>query len=88
MKNLILIVTLCIVSQVSFAKTIHPKIDDDLEFKYESEIPETSQRGVANAKDSEPEMKIIKTDAKKRDVASDEEIFDKVNQSGIQYWKY
>ena len=39
---------------------------------------------VESNKKSQPES----GDKKERDVASDEEVFDKVNENGIKYWKY
>lgn len=92
MKNLILLLALSLVAKISFAKPVHPTIDDDLDFRYESEIKE-SQRGVANAtpEPSIPENKKAveaTKDNKDRNVASDEEVFNSTNENGIKYWKY
>lgn len=94
MKNLILLLTLCLMARVSFAKTINPSIDDDLDFKYETNFEE-SKRGFAST--SEGNTKVDKNGKKsptaeekpkERDVASDVEVFETTNENGIKYWKY
>ena len=93
MKKIILVLTLCVISSMSFAKSNHPSIDDDRDFSFEHESTE-SQRGVANTEEiieSNVEMKENAPkvqDEKERDIASDEEVFDKSNEQGIRYWKY
>jgi hypothetical protein len=96
MKKAVLILTLCVVSSVSFAKTNHPSIDDDRDFSFKFESSE-SDRGVANVQEAPKKIppKSQKTEdipmvpeIKERDIASDEEIFDKSNDQGIRYWKY
>lgn len=91
MKNIILLLALTLMAKVSFAKSVHPSIDDDLDFRYETEVKE-SQRGVAAAEPEptkEKDRKDSSDDAKKeRDVASDEEVFNSTNENGIKYWKY
>ncbi len=96
MKNVILLLAMCLVAKFSFAKTAHPSIDDDLDFKMETDYRE-SERGVA-AFDEKKEEKQKPSDSKKedskedskedREVASDEEVFDSTNENGIRYWKY
>jgi hypothetical protein len=100
MKNLILILTLCVMAKVSFAEPTNPNLNSDLDFRFDSQYSESeSERGVANAK---PEIEVDKGDPvpsmdkkgnvrvkdSERDIASDEEVFEKVNDSGVQYWKY
>jgi hypothetical protein len=94
MKNLILLLAMCLVAKISFAKTVHPSIDDDLDFKMETDFRE-SDRGVAAFEKKEEAPKKEKSSDKKeesqkeqRDVASDEEVFDSTNENGIRYWKY
>jgi hypothetical protein len=99
MKNIILLLAMCLLVKASFANVTHATMDDDLEFKLETDSRE-SERGVA-AFDEDKENKkevVIDKDAaeeiettesqKERDVASDEEIFDTTNENGIKYWKY
>jgi hypothetical protein len=98
MKNLILILTLCVMAKVSFAEPTNPNLNADLDFRFDSQYSETeSERGVANAKpevekvDPAPSMDKkgnIRVKDSERDIASDEEVFEKVNESGVQYWKY
>lgn len=96
MKNLILILTLCVMAKVSFAEPTNPNLNSDLDFRFDSQYSENeSDRGVANA---EPEVdkptpsvdkkQNQKLDESEREIASDEEVFEKVNDSGVQYWKY
>lgn len=91
MKNVILLVVMCLVAKFSFAKTVHPSIDDDLDFKMETNYQE-SDRGVAAFDEHKDQEKKSKKDSQKkkedRDVASDEEVFDSINENGIRYWKY
>ncbi len=96
MKNLILILTLCVMAKVSFAEPTNPNLNADLDFRFDSQYSEPeSERGVANTK-PEVDKPIPSMDKKgnvrmkdsERDIASDEEVFEKVNDSGIQYWKY
>jgi hypothetical protein len=91
MKNIILLLALSLVAKISFAGPVHPLIDDDLDYRYESEVKD-SQRGVAAATEpvKEDEKKDVKTinEDQERDVASDEEIFNSTNENGIKYWKY
>lgn len=94
MKNLILLLAMCLMAKVSFAKTVHPSIDDDLDFKMETDYRE-SDRGVAAFEKEEPKkqkkekpQKEGKEESEQRDVASDEEVFDSTNENGIRYWKY
>jgi hypothetical protein len=91
MKNIILLLALSLVAKVSFAKAVHPSIDDDLDYRYESEVKE-GLRGVAAAPEparpddrKEPEVEKENMD---REVASDEEVFNSTNENGIKYWKY
>lgn len=92
MKNLILLLAMCLVTKFSFAKTVHPSIDDDLDFKMDTDFRE-SDRGVA-ALDEKKEMPKKPSEDEKeksaedRDIASDEEVFDTTNENGIRYWKY
>lgn len=90
MKNLILLFSMCLMAKFSFAKTIHPSIEDDLDFKMESEYKE-SDRGVAALEEVEkPEVKSENKEnsQEQRDVASDEDVFESTNENGIRYWKY
>lgn len=90
MKNLILLLAMCLAAKFSFAKTVHPTIDDDLDFKMENDFRE-SDRGVANFEKVEEEkedQEDNKDEQKEREVASDEEVFDSTNENGIKYWKY
>jgi len=95
MKNIILLLALSLVAKISFAKTVHPSIDDDLDYRYESEVKD-SQRGVAAAPepakpDDKKEVETTvdtKNEDQERDVASDEEVFNSTNENGIKYWKY
>ena len=87
-------------AKVSFAEPTNPNLNSDLDFRFDSQYSESeSERGVANAK---PEIEVDKGDPvpsmdkkgnvrvkdSERDIASDEEVFEKVNDSGVQYWKY
>ena len=92
MKNIMLLLTMCLIAKASFAKPIHPNIDDDLDFRVESDFKE-SDRGVAAFEESAPPKKDENeknqnSEKEQRDIASDEEIFDTTNENGIQYWKY
>lgn len=92
MKNLILLLAMCLAAKFSFAKTVHPSIDDDLDFKMETDFRE-SERGVAafekvEEKKEEPLDNEKENTDKDREVASDEEVFDSTNENGIRYWKY
>ena len=76
-------------AKVSFARTINPSIDDDLDFKFETEFSE-SKRGLAT---TEPEPANEKSESpteaeKERELASDEEVFESTNENGIRYWQY
>ena len=91
MKNIILLLALSLIAKVSFAKTIHPSIDEDLDYRYESEVKD-GQRGVAatpepSKPDDKKEDESISEDTE-REVASDEEVFNSTNENGIKYWKY
>ncbi len=86
MKNLILILTLCIMSKVSFAKTVNASIDGDLEFKFETEYSQTKR--VVASEDEDQKVSAQDSEQSKRDVASDEEVFDKTNERGVRFWKY
>jgi len=60
MKNLILILTLCVMAKVSFAEPTNPNLNSDLDFRFDSQYSESeSERGVANAK---PEIEVDKGD--------------------------
>ena len=91
MKNIILLLALSLVAKISFAKTVHPSIDDDLDYRYESEVKD-SQRGVAATPETaKPDVKKeldTANEDQERDVASDEEVFNSTNENGIKYWKY
>ena len=87
MKNLILILTLCVMAKTSFAKTVHPSIEDDRAFSFESESQD-SQREVANTDSDETVETKKEVEMTEREIASDEEVFEKSNESGIRYWKY
>lgn len=91
MKNVFLILAMCLVAKFSFARTVQPSIDDDLDFKMETDYRE-SERGVAAFNEQKEEEKSKEEKEKKngedRDVASDEEVFDSTNENGIRYWKY
>ena len=94
MKNIILLLTMCLIAKISFAKPIHPTIDDDLDFRMESDLKE-SDRGVAAFEESGPQKnqqedkkQTPESEKEQRDIASDEEIFDSTNENGIKYWKY
>jgi hypothetical protein len=101
MKNLLLLLSMCLIAKFSFAQTVHPNIGDDLDFKMESDYKE-SDRGVANLEDEQKDLenadeqtqenisnKDNNQDASdQRDIASDEEVFDATNENGIRYWKY
>ena len=91
MKNIILLLALSLVAKISFAGPVHPLIDDDLDYRYESEVKD-GQRGVAAAVEplQEEDKKEVKANSEdqERDVASDEEIFNSTKENGIKYWKY
>lgn len=92
MKNLILLLSLCLMAKVSFAKTVNPSINDDLDFKYETNFEE-SKRGFASTEenikvDKDKKSKTKEISPKDRDVASDVEVFETTNENGIKYWKY
>jgi len=79
-------------AKVSFAKTVNPSIDDDLDFKYETNFEE-SKRGFASTEenikvDKDKKSKMKEVSPKDRDVASDVEVFETTNKNGIKYWKY
>lgn len=91
MKNIILLLALSLVAKFSFAKTVHPSIYDDLDFKMETDYHE-SERGVAafDEKKQEQEKSTDSKEAKSkedRELASDQEVFDRINENGIRYWK-
>lgn len=92
MKNLVLLLTLCLMAKVSFAKTVNPSMDDDLDFKYETNFEE-GKRGFASTAPEpvvKPQVNKEKPSDKtqERDVASDVEVFETTNENGIKYWKY
>ena len=91
MKKLILLLTLSVMSTASFAKANHPSIDADRDFRFEYQSKSDSQRGIANTEEAKDHKKVEHTEEnpeKERDIASDEEVFEKSNDSGIRYWKY
>lgn len=78
--------------------------DRDFSFEFQDGSTEdASERTIANTIESDGQDKKIKEDSfnqlpnqkekkqntdKERDIASDEEVFDQINDRGIRYWKY